>query len=130
MPLTAEEKRDIEKQGYTDRNLPQGPDKATYHNPKTGQEFYNMPVDEHNAKMFRRKGWVLGSASPKLRKKWKETPKRVLQETVNGIVTEDEIPAGQLMDLVSQLVAEVNALKKQLKQPNNDTIKEEEIDLF
>lgn len=71
--ITAYEQAQLAKQDYLIRPLAgaQGADKSTYHNPITGQEFENLPVDPRSLQLYTRvKGWRLGPASDELRAKW------------------------------------------------------------
>ncbi|KKN07492.1 hypothetical protein LCGC14_1066310 [marine sediment metagenome] len=47
-----------------------GAESAAYHNPKTGQEFPNLPMDPRALTRYLRRGLMLGPASPELKAKW------------------------------------------------------------
>ena len=47
-----------------------GAESAQFHDPKTGQEFVNLPVDPYHLTRYLRRGWMMGPASAELRAKW------------------------------------------------------------
>ena len=47
-----------------------GAESAQFHNPKTGQEFVNLPIDPYHLGRHLRRGLMMGPASPELREKW------------------------------------------------------------
>ncbi|KKM93225.1 hypothetical protein LCGC14_1210560 [marine sediment metagenome] len=70
--LTAQEKVELQQAGSLMRPLEgaSGVQSAIFHNPKTGQEFVNLPVDPYHLGRHLRRGLVMGPASPELREKW------------------------------------------------------------
>jgi len=43
---------------------------ATFHNPVTGKEIFNQPIDPYHLMRRLRQGWQLGPSSPELKEKW------------------------------------------------------------
>ena len=41
-----------------------------FHNPKTGQEFVDLPIDPYHLSRYIQRGLVMGPASPELKAKW------------------------------------------------------------
>ena len=82
--LTAEQKRELEANNSL--ILPQegavGQGRGTYHNPVTGKELRNSPMDNWHMWLRLRQGWKLGPASSELREKWaiREQELRVAEE--------------------------------------------------
>ena len=70
--LTSEEKAELESAGSLFRPLvgAEGAASTQFHNPKTGQEFTNLPIDPYHLGRHLRRGLVMGPASPELRAKW------------------------------------------------------------
>jgi hypothetical protein len=138
LPLTEEEKLDIERQGWSDRRLPKGPPKGTYHNPITGQEFYGLPTDAWSIEKYakRRTGRLSYGPAPKeLKIKWATSQKEIDFSTVGP----DYVPpkpvieemkaeeSSDVINLISQLMKEVRELKSQIS--GNDIIEKEEEEL-
>jgi hypothetical protein len=69
--LTREEKAQLEKENTLIRDLPgaNGADRASYHNPVTGQEMTG-PMDPYHMTRRIRQGWRLGPAPKELQEKW------------------------------------------------------------
>ncbi len=44
--------------------------KGTFHNPVTGKEVHNQPMDPYHLMRRLRQGWQIGPASPELKEKW------------------------------------------------------------
>jgi hypothetical protein len=116
--LTAKQKMDMQGKGWTDpEELPglNGPAKAVYHNPKTGQEFKALPVDPYSIVHYRQRGFVLGHAPSELKAKFDATPKVVDPRTVSdrsGIGETDS-----LVDIILEMKKEIAELKGQLNSP-------------
>lgn len=70
--LTPPEKAKLKQEDSLIRPLDgaEGAESAAYHNPKTGQEFRNLPMDPRALTRYLRRGLMLGSASPELKAKW------------------------------------------------------------
>ena len=70
--LTAQEKAELQQAGSLMRPLEgaSGVQSAVFHNPKTGQEFVNLPVDPYHLGRHLRRGLMMGPASLELREKW------------------------------------------------------------
>ncbi len=73
--LTPQEKTRLKQEDSLIRPLDgaDGAESAAYHNPQTGQEFPNLPVDPRALMRYLRRGLMLGSASPELKAKWLAT---------------------------------------------------------
>ncbi|KKL79891.1 hypothetical protein LCGC14_2010290 [marine sediment metagenome] len=74
MPITVtdQEKAELASAGTLLRPLAgaDGAVSTVFHNPKTGQEFVNLPIDPYHLGRHLRRGLVMGPASPELRAKW------------------------------------------------------------
>ncbi|KKK73751.1 hypothetical protein LCGC14_2890660 [marine sediment metagenome] len=74
MPITVtdQEKAELAAAGTLVRPLAgaDGAVSTVFHNPKTGQEFVNLPIDPYHLGRHLRRGLVMGPASPELREKW------------------------------------------------------------
>ncbi len=70
--LTDAEKAELASAGSLIRPLPgaDGAVSTAFHNPKTGQEFINLPIDPYHLGRHLQRGLVMGPASPELRAKW------------------------------------------------------------
>lgn len=70
--LTPEEKAQLKREDSLILPLAgaDGAESAQFHNPKTGQEFVNLPIDPYHLGRHLRRGLVMGTASPELRAKW------------------------------------------------------------
>ena len=70
--LTPQERAELESGGSLLRPLvgAEGAASTQFHNPKTGQEFINLPIDPYHLGRHLRRGLVMGPASPELRAKW------------------------------------------------------------
>ena len=70
--LTAEQKRELEANNSLILPLEGAvrSGRGTYHNPVTGMELRNSPMDNWHMWLRLRQGWKLGPASPELRAKW------------------------------------------------------------
>ena len=70
--LTPEERAELESGGSLLRPLAgaEGAASTQFHNPKTGQEFINLPIDPYHLSRNLQRGLVMGPASPELRAKW------------------------------------------------------------
>lgn len=72
MRITAEEKRRLEKTGFSISYLPDtGTPQGLYHDPRTGQEF-QLPATPTHTSMYQARGLKLGAAPPKMRKQWEK----------------------------------------------------------
>ena len=120
--------------------LPRGHSKGTYHNPKTGQEFYNLPSDtfsrEHYEKRHRLqhdyselKGeerikaafgvqLVYGPAPAELKKEWDAREPEVEAGTAGK--TAQAAENQELRDMVKALAEQVASLKDDIKQTRDD----------
>ena len=69
--VTPEEKAQLEKENTLIRELPgaNGANRASYHNPVTGQEM-SGPIDPYHMTRRLRQGWRLGPAPTELKGKW------------------------------------------------------------
>lgn len=74
MPITVtpEEKAELKSAGSLLRPLAgaEGAASMTFHNPKTGQEFFGLPIDPYHLGRHLRRGLVMGPAYPELKAKW------------------------------------------------------------
>ncbi len=70
--VTDAEKAELASAGSLIRPLAgaDGAVSTSFHNPKTGQEFINLPIDPYHLGRHLRRGLVMGPASPELRAKW------------------------------------------------------------
>ena len=70
--LTPEEKAQLKREDSLILPLAgaDGAESAQFHNPKTGQEFVNLPIDPYHLGRHLRRGLMMGPASPELREKW------------------------------------------------------------
>ncbi len=70
--LTAEEKAELAVAGSLILPLAgaDGAPSTVFHNPKTGQEFINLPIDPYHLGRHLRRGLVMGPPSPELQAKW------------------------------------------------------------
>ena len=70
--VTPEEKAALAAAGSLLRPLvgAEGAVSTEFHNPKTGQDFVNLPIDPYHLGRHLRRGLVMGPASPELREKW------------------------------------------------------------
>ena len=103
-----------------------GPTTMTYHDPETGQEFPNLPMDPWSLETYmKRHGWMLGEASPALRAQWEETQENLVdpldeyRDEGNKLVTTAQNEAesknsgqiGELIGLIGDLAKEVAGIK-------------------
>ena len=74
MPLTVtpQEKAELASAGSLLRPLAgaEGAASTVFHNPKTGQEFVNLPIDPYHLGRHLRRGLVMGPSSPDRREQW------------------------------------------------------------
>jgi len=125
-----------------DKRLPSGPSKGVYHNPRTGQEFPNLPTDpfsiEHYTKRHRlghdyseKQGderlkeafgekLVYAPAPPDLKRKWEEREIKSESKTVQMGGQPQSAGNEDLMNLIKNLTQEVMSLKSQINEKNND----------
>jgi len=127
---TDEEKRQLAMKGYSDPVIlpgAEGPDKATYHNPKTGKEMI-LPIDPHNLLHYMGKGYRVGPASPELKEKWANR-KIEDNETISGAVLPPELrnPDSDIRQELKEL-KEMMAMfmKGQIPATKDDIIEVEE----
>lgn len=71
IPVTPAERAQLEREDSLIRELPgaDGANRASYHNPVTGQEM-SGPIDPYHMTRRISQGWRLGSAPAELREKW------------------------------------------------------------
>ncbi len=91
MPITVtdQEKAELASAGTLVRPLAgaDGAVSTVFHNPKTGQEFVNLPLDPYHLGRHLRRGLVMGPASPELRAKW-EAGEAERQAANDALMTE------------------------------------------
>ncbi len=70
--VTDQEKAELQAAGSLIRPLAgaDGAPSTAFHNPKTGQEFINLPIDPYHLGRHLQRGLVMGPPSPELRAKW------------------------------------------------------------
>ena len=70
--LTDAEKAELASAGSLIRPLAgaDGAVSTSFHNPKTGQEFVNLPVDPRALGRYLNRGWQTGPATDEMRQKW------------------------------------------------------------
>ena len=68
--VTEKEKAELKRKGSLVRVDYETQEFDVWHDPKTGQEFPRLPSDSFSIRKYMRKGFVIGSASEELRKKW------------------------------------------------------------
>ena len=122
------------------RPLPRGHKKGTYHNPETGQEFYNLPNDAFSREHYERRHrlqhdyselqgeeriraafgtkLVYGPAPAELKKKWDEREPEVDAATVTQ--SAERAANQELRDMVKALAQQVSSLKDEIRQSKND----------
>ncbi len=93
-----------------------GAESAAYHNPKTGQEFPNLPLDPRALTRYLRRGLMLGPAPAELRAKWESTASE-REAAADAMVAEYEssdqaqvdqgVRDGQFNDAVTAAVTQV-----------------------
>ena len=120
--------------------LPSGHEKGTYHNPNTGQEFYNLPNDPFSREHYERRHrlqhdyselegeerlkaalgvkLVYGSAPVELKKKWNERERK--GEGGTDSQTKEQHAHEELVDMVKSLAQELRSLKNEIKETKND----------
>ena len=71
--LTQEQKAELQREDVLFLEQPNlnRPGTGTFHNPVTGREIYNQPMDMAQWSRKLAKGWKTGPASPELREKYK-----------------------------------------------------------
>ena len=85
MVLSAKAKHQLATEGfYLEEDMPgiPGPEKDWYHNPRTGQEFPNLPIDPYSVRLYGGKGWRRGPASDELRLAWQGTVAQQLDKKI------------------------------------------------
>ena len=121
--LTPEERERVRRGETVIDYLPgTGPQSTTWHDPRTGQEFPNLPVDPWSFWRYRRRGWLMGPASPELRTRWEQTEKprpelkymREAQEITRDLDAQQRARNEDLMKLVRNLSQQVREMKDQL----------------
>ena len=87
--VTAQEKAELKAAGSLLRPLAgaEGAASMPFHNPQTGQEFENLPIDPYHLGRHLRRGLIMGPASPELRAKW-ETGKAERQAADDALMAE------------------------------------------
>jgi hypothetical protein len=112
--LTRAEQRELKKSGHVVGTIPgaSGPQTSTYYDPKTGQEFHGLPIDEWSLQRYIRvKGWMLGPAPAAMKRKWK----RILAKRSDP--AEKHMIEGQkIADEASKTAAESSETRETLKQ--------------
>jgi len=113
--LTPEEKAEVKREAFLIRELPgaSGVPSGTFHNPVTGKEIHNQPIDSYHLMRRLRQGWQLGPASPELKEKWlvreaelrEEDDRMVAEYTASDEHREDE--AGRFNEAVTTAVTAV-----------------------
>jgi hypothetical protein len=93
-----------------------GAESAAYHNPKTGQEFPNLPLDPRALTRYLRRGLMLGPAPAELKAKW-ESASAERAAADDAMVAEYEasdqaqidqgVQDGQFKDAVAAAVTQV-----------------------
>jgi hypothetical protein len=70
--LTPDQVAQVERENSLILPLPgsTGSESGTFHNPVTGQEIVNQPIDAYHLTRRLRQGWQMGQASPELKEKW------------------------------------------------------------
>ena len=70
--ITDAEKAELASAGSLIRPLAgaDGAVSTSFHNPKTGQEFINLPIDPYHLGRHLQRGLVMGPPSPELQAKW------------------------------------------------------------
>ena len=70
--LTPDQVAQVERENSLILPLPgsTGSESGTFHNPVTGQEIINQPLDAFHRSRRQRQGWQTGPASPELKQKW------------------------------------------------------------
>ena len=70
--LTPEEKVELEQKNSLVLPLPgaNATVSGTFHNPVTGQELLNQPIDPYHLPRRLRRGWRMGPAPAELKAKW------------------------------------------------------------
>ncbi len=117
---TDEEKRRMAMKGYSfDEENPyipgaEGPVKTTYHNPKTGQEFKNLPADSYNLVHYLSRGLQIGPAPVILKEVWENREAREPNATVTGAELPEELkdPTAKLRDEIQELKDMIRGMAK------------------
>ncbi len=111
----------------------EGPVKTIYHNPKTGQEFKNLPADSYNLVHYLSRGLQIGPAPAILKEVWENRKARPPDATVTGAALPEELkdPTAKLRDEIQELKDMMKGLLESKKVtspvPSNDvTIEVEE----
>lgn len=89
--LSDTEIRQVQTRGRTDVALLPGsePPKATYHNPRTGQEFHGLPRDPYSLELYMIvHGLVLGPAPKELRDSYEVSKTIVGKKSLRGPANE------------------------------------------
>jgi hypothetical protein len=135
--LTADERKQLRSGGSSVSVLP-GSERevSTYHDPKTGQEFENLPVDPYSFEHYTRiRHLRVGSAPAELRAKWEAGEAERLatyeqrlenhrrkQEQIN----QDNDIFGTRDDVIAGLQQQIEELKQHLGLAKPDEVEEEE----
>ena len=113
---TDKEKRELAMRGYSEPVLlpgAEGPPKITYHNPKTGQEFPDLPADSYNLMHYIGRGLTVGPPSAELKAKWDAREVVEVASTITGTELPPELQQANLNN--QGLVEEVAALTEMVK---------------
>lgn len=128
MPIKASDVRKAEAAGGAHSELlpgASGPQTATYHNPRTGQEFSGLPTDPWSLERYMKVHRLLpGRAPAALRAEWEETKKTLADPTdeyrdaaaeiVRGFEDQKQANNDLLLSLVERLTQQVADLTTRL----------------
>ena len=96
-----------------------GPPKATYHDPKTGQEFPGLPVDSYSIWNYTvRRGLAFGPAPAELKAKF--VPKRDVELAYIGEGSDLSAGDSAPNSVVQQLLDRIEALEARLSVQTED----------
>ena len=119
--LTPEEKAQLKLENSLILPL-EGSDGAAstkFHNPKTGQEFINLPIDPYHLGRHLRRGLVMGPASPELKEKW-EAGEAERQTKNDTLMAEHMESAPSPIEATPRFVEAVSAAVTQVLERLNE----------
>ena len=137
--LTPQERAELESGGSLLRPLvgAEGAASTQFHNPKTGQEFINLPIDPYHLGRHLRRGLVMGPASPELKEKWEAgeaertaTDDALMAEHLDKSTVEDtprfqDAVASAVTQVLEKLGVEIPSERQEGQKPQEEETKVE-----
>lgn len=131
-------RQNLKKKGFHVEPLADaaGPLTSTYHDPKTGQEFYRLPIDPWSLERYMKvHGWNPGPAPEELKAKWEELQANLKDPLeaykVEGAkIVQDhaekvrETVGSDMLELLQKMSDKINALEAKLNGDDGPEIED------